>query len=33
MPGLEPGIHENLQKRCAWRVDGRVEPGHDRKKE
>src|SRR5436190_12116697 len=31
MPGLDPGIQRNRHGRCPWSVDGRVEPGHDRK--
>jgi hypothetical protein len=31
MPGLDPGIHGNLEKPRRLRVDGRVKPGHDEK--
>jgi hypothetical protein len=31
MPGLVPGIHENLSDTGALYVDGRVKPGHDEK--
>jgi hypothetical protein len=30
MPGLGPGIHENVARLIAGLVDGRAKPGHER---